>query len=165
MSSVESTSPDHNLAALLVSSAERHPALPAVAVGSVVYHDYAALAVHVAQLAATLSAASFLAGERIALVARNSPEYIEALFACWQAGLCAVPVNSKLHPAELAYVLEHSGARWAFVDASWHDALADRSGDAPALERVIAFGSSEYARLFEDSRRDEPAAVAAADPA
>ena len=165
MSSLESPSPAHNLASLLVDSAQRHPALPAVAVGRGVRHDYAALAARVAKLAATLIAAGLAPGERIALVARNSPEYIEALFACWQAGLCAVPVNSKLHPAELAYVLEHSGARWAFVDASWHDALADRSGDAPALERVIAFGSSEYARLFEDSRRDEPAAVAAADPA
>ncbi|TMH60360.1 MAG: long-chain fatty acid--CoA ligase [Betaproteobacteria bacterium] len=165
MSSVESPSPDHNLAALLVSSAERHPALPAVAVGSVVYHDYAALAVRVAQLAATLSAASFLAGERIALVARNSPEYIEALFACWHAGLCAVPVNSKLHPSELAYVLDHSGARWAFVDASWHATLEGRNGELPSLERVIGFGSREYASLFGDARRDEPAAVAPADPA
>jgi len=150
---------------LLVSSARRHPALPAVAVGSVVCHDYAELAVRVAQLAATLSAAGLVPGERVALVASNSPEYIEALFACWQAGLCAVPVNSKLHPSELAYVLDHSGARWAFVDASWYATLEGRNGELPSLERVIGFGSSEYARLFGEARRDEPAAVAPADPA
>jgi long-chain acyl-CoA synthetase len=165
MSAVESPSPDHNLAALLVSSAQRHPALPAVALGSVACHDYAALAVRVAQLAATFLAAGFAPGERIALVARNSPEYIETLFACWHAGLCAVPVNSKLHSSELAYVLDHSGARWAFVDASWYASLAGRCGEWPSLERVIGFGSREYARLFGDARRDEPGAVAPADPA
>lgn len=165
MSSLELPSPLHNLAALLVSSAQRHPTLPAVAVGSVPCHDYVALAVRVAQLAATLSAAGLVPGDRIALVASNSCEYIEALFACWQAGLCAVPVNSKLHPSELAYVLDHSGARWAFVDASWHATLEGRSGVPPSLERVIGFRSREYARLFGDARRDEPAAVAPADPA
>jgi long-chain acyl-CoA synthetase len=165
MSSLESPSPAHNLASLLIRSAQRHPALAAVALGSVVCHDYAALAVRVAQLAATLFAAGLAPGERIALVARNSPEYIEALFACWQAGLCAVPVNSKLHPSELAYVLDHSGARWALVDASWYAMLAGRGGDLPSLEHVIAFGSGEYARLFGEARRDEPVAVAPADPA
>ncbi len=118
-----------------------------------------------AKLAATLIAAGLGRGERVALVGRNAPEYVEALFACWQAGLCAVPVNSKLHPSELGYVLEHSGARWAFVDAVWHTALAGGTGAAPALERVIEFGSSEYVHLFGEARQDEPAAVAPADPA
>ena len=35
------------------------------------------------------------------------------------AGLCAVPVNAKLHPRELAYILEHSGARLCFVTSTW----------------------------------------------
>jgi long-chain acyl-CoA synthetase len=136
--------------------------MPAVAFGSTVCHDYATLARRVAQLAANLTGAGLVPGERVALVARNAPEYIEALFACWHAGLCAVPINSKLHPTELAYVLQHSGARWAFVDASWHAALAS-GGDAPA--RLVDFGSSEYSSLFADARRDEPAAVAPDAPA
>ena len=139
--------------------------MPALAVGSAVYRDYAALAVRVAKLAATLITGGLAPHERVALVARNSPEYIEALFACWHAGLCAVPVNSKLHPGELAYVLEHADARWAFVDAPWYADLAGHAAKVPALERVIEFGSSEYTRLFGEARRDEPMAVASADPA
>jgi long-chain acyl-CoA synthetase len=160
-----SPSPTHNLAALLVDSARRHPALPAIASGAIVCHDYAAFAVRVARLAATLTAAGVAPGDRVALVARNCPEYLEALFACWQAGLCAVPVNSKLHPRELAYVLEHSAARWAFVDASWRGLLEQCRNEAPLLERVIELGSSEYAALLGESRRDEPAAVTPTDPA
>jgi len=158
-------SPAHNLASLLVDSARRFPALPAVAVGSAVRHDYAALAARVTRLASAFSAAGLTAGDRVALVARNCAEYLETLFACWHAGLCAVPVNSKLHPSELAYVLENSGARWAFVDAAWDTALAGRAAETPALERVIEFASSEYDRLFDGVPPDEPAAVATTDPA
>jgi len=130
-----------------------------------VCHDYAALATRVARLAAALARSGLCPGERIVVVARNTIEYVETLFACWQAGLVAVPVNSKLHAAELAYVLEHSGARWAFVDAAWSAALAESAGGAPALRRVVAFGSSEYAGLFGDARADEPAPVEPTDAA
>ena len=164
-SSLNSATPAHNLAALLIESARSHPALPALALGSGVLLDYAALAARVARLAATLIDSGLTPGERVALVARNAPQYIEALFACWHAGLCAVPANSKLHPAELAYVLEHSGARWAFVDAAWHAALAANGSGGSLLDRVVEFGSGDYARLFGDARRDAPAAVAATDPA
>ena len=159
-----SPSPAHNLAALLAESAQRYPAQPAIACGAIVRLDYATLAARVARLAATLAIA-MAPGERVALVASNGPDYLEALFGCWQAGLCAVPVNSKLHPRELAYVLEHSAARWAFVDASWRGALEQRTGDAPALERVVELGSAEYAALLGEAGRGEAASVRPTDPA
>ena len=111
-------SPSHNLATLLLRSADRFPRWPAIALGTRVVHDYAALASRVRRLAATLRTA-LPAGERVMLVAMNCPEYIETLFACWHAGLCAVPVNSKLHPDEVKYVIENSAARWMFVDETW----------------------------------------------
>jgi long-chain acyl-CoA synthetase len=158
-------SPAHNLASLLIGSARRFPALPAVSVGSAVRHDYAALAARVTKLAGAFVAAGLSQGDRVALVARNCAEYLETLFACWHTGLCAVPVNSKLHPSELAYVLENSGARWAFVDSAWYMSFAGRAGETSVLERVIEFASSDYDRLFEGLPRDGPAAVAATAPA
>ena len=119
-----SASPAHNLSSLLLRSAKRFPALPAVAVGSTVLRSYGELVARVARLAFALRAAGLAPGDRILLAAKNCADYIEVLFACWHAGLCAVPVNSKLHPSELAFVLEHSGARWVFVDAAWRAALA-----------------------------------------
>jgi len=153
-----------NVAALLERSARAWAGLPAVALGSRVLCDYATLAARAARLAGAFAAAGLARGERVALVSRNDPAYIETLFGCWWAGLVAVPVNSKLHPKELAYVLANCGARWAFVDAAWHSAI--RGGDGGiALDRVVEFGTAEYAGLFQKSPPSDLASCAAADPA
>jgi long-chain acyl-CoA synthetase len=159
----------NNLAALLVRSAHRYPTLPALAVGDRVLHDYATLARRAALLAAALRAAGLSPGDRVALVAKNGSEYIETLLACWHAGLCAVPVNSKLHANELVYVLQHSGARWAFVDPRWHAELSPLASGIAGLERAIELGAGDYDRLFSASPASlspgEPVAVLSTDPA
>ena len=159
-----SSLPGHNIASLLERSARAWPRLPAVALGGDVLCDYATLAARAARLAGAFAAAGLARRERIALVSRNDPAYIETLFGCWWAGLVAVPVNSKLHPKELAYVLANCGARWAFVDAAWHSAIGGGDGGI-ALERVVEFGAAEYAGLFAGSSASDPASCAAADPA
>ena len=163
-STMVSPTPNNNLALLLRRSAERYPALPAVAVGTTIRHDYAEFAARVARLAASLRQ-SLLPGDRVALIARNCAEYLESLFACWHAGLCAVPVNSKLHPAELAYVIQNSGARWALVDAEWHATLTAGEPDNAAPLRIIEFGSDAYEALLDQAEIDAPAPVAANDAA
>jgi long-chain acyl-CoA synthetase len=152
-----------NLAWLLVHAARAHPRLPALAAGCNVRSDYRTFAERVGRLAAAMRASGIASGDRVALISGNCIEYIEALFACWHAGGCAVPVNSKLHPDELGFVLKHSGARWALVDAAWRDALAARAAP-PTLERVIVLGSEDYGRLLGDAL-DAPVEVAADDAA
>ncbi len=158
-------SPHHNVASLLLRTARCWPRLPAVACGRTVVHEYAELANRAARLAGAFATASLSAGERVAIVSRNMPEYVEALLGCWWGGLIAVPVNAKLHPRELAYVLANSGARWAFVDAAWHAAIGALDKSETALERCVEFGSAEYAALFGSTPRAEPAPCVADDPA
>jgi acyl-CoA synthetase (AMP-forming)/AMP-acid ligase II len=86
-----------NIAQLLARSAHAYPALPALARGERVTCTYAELAARVSRLAAGL-ALRLTRNDRVALVMKNCPQYVELLFACWHAGLCAVPVNAKLHP-------------------------------------------------------------------
>ena len=142
----------HNSASLLMRTAQRHPSLPALASGSRTIADYATLARRVATLAATLRR-RLADGDRVLLASSNTPEYIEALFGCWHAGLCAVPANAKLHPSEMAYIARHSGARWAFVDQTWASALSalPAGSGATVLERVVVLGSDEYRSLFDRS--------------
>jgi acyl-CoA synthetase (AMP-forming)/AMP-acid ligase II len=112
-----------NRAADLAAAARRWPTSPAIARGTRVVHDYATFARRVAALADSMQSAGLAHGDRVALVSRNGVAYLEALYACWWAGLCAVPVNAKLHPAELDYVLGDAGVRAAFVDEAWAVAL------------------------------------------
>ena len=105
-------SSSHNLSMALLNSASAYPELPALATGNRIRATYRELALRVTELAASLRAAGLVPGDRVAIVARNCVEYIETMFACWHAGVCAVPVNSKLHADELAYVLGHCAARW-----------------------------------------------------
>ncbi len=155
----------HNLASLLHRTARCWPHLPAVALGAQVIHRYAALAERAARLAGALEAGGLRRGDRVALAAHNVPEYIETLFGCWWAGLIVVPVNSKLHPKELAHVLADSGVRWVFVDAAWHAALGSLAGATATLERAIELGSVEYARLCAGPPLADPDACAASDAA
>ena len=84
---------------------------PAAGQGSRVARTYGALAERAARLAGALQGFGLTSGDRVAIVAKNSVDYLEAMYAVWHAGLAAVPANAKLHGAELGYILEHSGAR------------------------------------------------------
>ena len=137
-----------NLAQLLVRSARAYPARPALALGDRSSASYAQLAAKVGALAGGLQVRLGLAvNDRVALVMRNCPQYVEALFACWQAGLAAVPINAKLHPKELAYILADSGARACFVSTEYADAVSALQPTLPALSAVIDVESADYLSL------------------
>jgi long-chain acyl-CoA synthetase len=113
-----------NLAHLLLRSARLQPDAPAIALGRNAVCSYGQLATRVAQLAAGFAAKLKLqAGDRVGLAMHNCPEYHEVLFACWHAGLVAVPMNAKLHSKEFAYILENSGAKACFVTPDLEAAL------------------------------------------
>jgi long-chain acyl-CoA synthetase len=105
-----------NLAHLLLRSARWLPERPALAYGRTAVRSYGEMAARVSRLASGfIKKLSLEKGDRLAIAAKNCPEYYEVLFACWHAGLAAVPMNAKLHAKEFAYILENSGAKACFV--------------------------------------------------
>jgi long-subunit acyl-CoA synthetase (AMP-forming) len=113
-------------------------------------HDYATLASRVARQAAAMRASGLERGDRVALVSRNHPAYLEALFACWWAGSSPCRSTRSCIPKELAWVLDDAGARWAFVDDEWHAALGGMS--LATLERAIVVGGRGSRRAREGRR-------------
>ncbi|MGH6886297.1 MAG: AMP-binding protein, partial [Geminicoccales bacterium] len=139
-----------NIASLFVRAGRTHAELPAVALGPEVLLSYGELVRRGAILAGHLHAAFGLApGDRVALVMKNVPAYVELLLAGWYAGLTLVPANAKLHPRELAYILGHSGARVAFVTADLIDGVGPLEARIDTLERIVEVGGAEYRRLLE----------------
>ena len=115
---------------------ERHgrgrPHDPALADGERVHATWRVFAARTAGAAAALRDDCGLSpGDRVAIVMRNRPEYVEALFAIWHAGLVAVPVNARLHRGEIAYILEHSGSATVVTDD-------DHAGDVESLIGTVA---------------------------
>src|SRR3990170_6934424 len=113
-----------NLVHLLLRSARLRPEGHALAVGKRAVMSYRDLASRVQRLGAGLKGRLGLKpGDRVALAMKNCPEYYELLFACWHAGITAVPMNAKLHAKEFAYILENSGARLCFVTPDLQSAV------------------------------------------
>ncbi len=104
-----------NLALWLERAGLSHGDLPALGFGTSVLRNYRDTAGRAARLAASLRQTFGLQpGDRVAIIAKNCPDYVELMFSIWHAGLAAVPANAKLHGRELGYILEHSGARVCF---------------------------------------------------
>jgi long-chain acyl-CoA synthetase len=136
-----------NLALWLERAGKSHPQRAAVGVGGRTLRTYGELAGRVACLASALNdICGLVPDDRVAIAARNSPDYLEVLYAIWHAGLVAVPINAKLHGAELGYILEHSGARACFASVGLDGEIAPHA--PTSLERLIAIGSRDHAALF-----------------
>src|ERR1700761_3481742 len=83
-------------------------------------------------IAAALSGHGFNAGDRLALLLPNSPEYIELVYACSWLGVTAVPINTRLSQVEIDRILadatphgivRHSSLPIPTVQISWQRVL------------------------------------------
>jgi long-chain acyl-CoA synthetase len=117
---------------------------------------YAALEDQVRRIAsALLSRHGLRHGMRVALAMENCPEYLPALYGIWRAGLAAVPMNSKLHAREMAWILANSESRLCLATPTLADALS--SPDlSPDLPPILSTGTPDYAALLSG---DGPGAV------
>ena len=89
-----------------------------------------------------------LPGDRVLLSLENCGEFLELLFGCWAAGLCAVPANARLHPREVEYIADNSGARLLLATPALAEALAPLAGSVETLDAVISTRSADYAALL-----------------
>jgi long-chain acyl-CoA synthetase len=139
-----------NLALWLERSAAAHGAAPALIWGDRVVADYAGFHAAAASLGAALAEGAFgpavAPGDRVAIFARNCPDYLVALYGVWIAGAAAVPVNAKLHPREAAWIVADSGARLAFATPDEGGALAAVPGTPPVEDIATAAAAGQGAR-------------------
>jgi len=143
-----------NIASLFLRAGRAHADLPAVALGPEVLLSYGQLVRRSAVLAGRLREV-LAPGDRVALVMKNVPEYVELLLAGWYAGLTMVPINAKLHPREFAYILGHSGAKVCFATPDLVDGVGALEGGLDGLARVIEVGGADDRAL----RAGDPVAM------
>jgi acyl-CoA synthetase (AMP-forming)/AMP-acid ligase II len=135
---------------------ERHgrlrPEEPALADGERIYANWAMFAARTAAAAASLRDMFGLSpGDRVAIVMRNRPEYIEALYAVWHAGLVVVPVNARLHRNEIAYILEHSESAVVVTDSDHADDVEPLVATITSLQAAVVVPGQQWDRMTASS--------------
>jgi fatty-acyl-CoA synthase len=95
------------------TAAVDEPVQPAAPVPTTTYGEFAT---RVRAWQAGFDALGLGEGERVAVVSHNSARLLELLHAVPATGRIAVPVNFRLRPDEVSYIVEHSGASVLLVD-------------------------------------------------
>lgn len=105
--------------------------------------------------AGALQALGLGKGDRLAILARNSPEYAEVFLACAKLGAIVVPLNWRLAPPELEFQVNDSGAVALVHDVEFSEAV-DAFRPSTGLKHVIELGE-RYESDLAASSEDEPA--------
>ncbi|WP_205475105.1 AMP-binding protein [Nocardioides sp. SYSU D00038] len=127
------------------------PDQPAPSLGALTYAEVGALA---RRQAARLDDLGIAPGERVAIVSHNSARLLTSFFGVSGWGRVLVPVNFRLRPDEVRYIVEHSGARVLLVDPELRESLAD-----VRAEHTFVLGDDDtelYAAADAEPRAWEP---------
>ncbi len=158
-----------SVADLVLRTALREGEREALVFGDRVW-SYAELVAEATRLAAGLRRLGAAPGDRVAFLGFNSDRYAVAWLATQLAGAVHVPVNYMLGPAEVRYVLDHSGATVAFADAELAAVLEEAAAGLeprPALatlQGAAPDGWTAYDDVLDEATLPE-VEIAAADTA
>lgn len=123
---------------------QQYPRRTAVVCGDLRF-TYAQFAQRAARLAGALRAAGVKPGERVAFLSTNCHRLLEAYYGVLDAGAVLLPLNIRLAPHELAFILNDAGARTLFLEKEF-------------LNTVDSFRASlstvEYFYLLDDTPRE-----------
>ncbi|OBK31036.1 AMP-dependent synthetase [Mycobacterium sp. 1165196.3] len=147
-----------NLFAMLDQAASRFPDRGALYVGERRVCTWIELRDRALRLAASIRG-QHGAGARVAIATHNRPEIVELMFAIWAAECVVVPINYKLHPREMAQILEDAGAARVFASSAIGAELAPMTAAPTEI-----LDSEDYSRRFAVAParppRTDPSALA-----
>lgn len=146
-----------NPAEWLVRAAATSPDAPALISGTNIIADYAEFARRAAAIAGHLQVTYGIGkGDRVAVFMKNRTEYLEALYGIWFTGAAAVPINSKLHVKEVAYIVGNSDASLVMISDQIAEGLAEvLAKDLP----ILSSDTSDWTAMYGASPMKAPVCV------
>ncbi|CAB4703387.1 MAG: long-chain-fatty-acid--CoA ligase [Actinobacteria bacterium] len=112
-------------------------------------------------------------GERVGVLLMNGVEFLETFFACGKIGAVCVPLNWRLVPAELEFILNDSGTTTVVFGAEFEAGVTDLHGRSTSVHRWIRVSgtstspaptfSLDYDELVSAAGTAEPPTVGADD--
>ncbi|UCE86433.1 MAG: long-chain-fatty-acid--CoA ligase [Deltaproteobacteria bacterium] len=161
-----------NLGSFLSKRAKLSPRLEAIVeVERGRRFTYAELDARANRMAHVLLAKNVRPGDRVALLLMNGVEYLETYFALAKIGAVMVPLNWRLVPDELAFILEDSGSDLLIFDGEFDGAVSALEGRQLGVRSWIRVGSAaagpanaeSYDALTADAPSVPPAIAAGGD--
>jgi fatty-acyl-CoA synthase len=113
---------------------------------------YAEMADRARALAGGLHGNGVQPGDVVALLSYNRPEFLETMFAASYLGAIVMPINWRLAPAEIRYILEHSEARALVCDRELigvADQATEGLGDGLLRSSIGADRAEGWTRLAD----------------
>ena len=87
-------------------------------------------------------------GDAIAIVCKNRPEFLEALFGPLRIGLRITPINWHLTPEEICYIVENCEVKVVVCDASFTDFFKAINEANPDVKLLSVDGDNSLAKPF-----------------
>ncbi|MBF0278621.1 MAG: long-chain-fatty-acid--CoA ligase [SAR324 cluster bacterium] len=120
----------------LERSAQVFPDKTAVIHGELRY-NYRQFSERVNRLTSALKKRGLQTGDRVAYFCPNIPPMLEAHFGVLQAEAILVPINIRLSSKEVAFILNHSGSRFLFVDTELASVVEPVLSELETVEHII----------------------------
>jgi long-chain acyl-CoA synthetase len=86
-------------------------------------------------------------GDRVAVHWTNSIQAVQLVYALFKAGLTAVTINTRLKPAEIGYILNHSEAKLCFSEPELTPLAKQAHGKCPVFSSLPSLKTSDVDRV------------------
>lgn len=115
-------------------------------------YRYEELADRIDRFASALAERGVAKGDRVAYLGNNHPDFLTSFFACGLLGAIFVPLNTRLAPRELEYMIDDCGARLLITHEELRDVARAAAWSSAIERRIIVDGPAEVPAVesFED---------------
>jgi fatty-acyl-CoA synthase len=116
---------------------------------------YAQFADRARRLAGGLQSLGVAPGDRVAFLSMNCHRLLEAYYGVLEAGAVLLPLNIRLAPHELAFILRDAGVKILFVGKEFVDLAGALRNDAPAVDTFVLLEGEPQAEWLGSKNYDE----------
>ncbi|MGH9745017.1 MAG: long-chain-fatty-acid--CoA ligase [Candidatus Acidiferrales bacterium] len=106
---------------------------------------YGQFADRAGRLGGALQSLGVAPGDRVAFLSMNCHRLIEAYYGVLEAGAVLLPLNIRLAPDELAFILRDAGVKILFLGKDFLPLVDSFRSDVPGVERLILLDGSPQA--------------------
>ena len=117
--------------------------------GPIVRTTYAQIHDRAKRLSNALLGMGIRLGDRVATLAWNSGRHMEAWYAIMGIGAVCHTLNPRLHPDQIAWIINHAEDRIIFVDLTFVPILEQILPNCPSVEHVVVMTDHEHMPAFQ----------------